>query len=152
MAILLWVLLQPGTQAASRHMVRKSLREFLKKQSIRLCSERELQQSVPDWAFWQHQGSSSSVWLNETNSISFWYETFQWHNWHSAWVIVESDLHFPRWRGEEGYESACRYNQNFLKEKDLDLLKSLEKPLADFKTWQRLFCLNCLCFSYSWEI
>ena len=83
-----------GHSQSSRHLVSKSLREFLKKQSIQLCSGRELEQSIPDWAFWQHWRCSSSAWLKEANSIVFWYETFHWHDWHSVRVIVESDILF----------------------------------------------------------
>lgn len=122
---------------SSRHMVNKSLREFLKKQSIQWYSGRELQQSIPDWVFWQLWGCSSSVWLNEANSMGFWYETFQWHNWHSVRVIVESDLHFPRWRGEVPWKCLQIQSKFSLKE-DLDLLKSLDKSL-DVGTWERFF-------------
>ena len=127
-----------GHRQHSRHLVSKSLWEFLKKQSLQLCSGRELKQSIPDWAFWQHWRCSSSVWLNEANSIGFWYETFHWHSWHSVRVIVESDILFQL-KGQGRVWKCLQIQSKFSLKEDLNLLKSSAQSLVDFRTWEGFF-------------
>ena len=123
------------------------LREFLRKQSIQLCSGRQLEQSIPGWAFWQHGRCSSSVWLKEANSIVFWYETFHWHNWHSVRVIVESDILFQLKGQGRVWKGLQIQSKFFFFKEDLNLLKSSAKSLVDFRIWD-CFPLGCLCFSW----
>lgn len=96
----LQVLLQPGTQTTQETYGQQVPVRFSQKaiSSTALGEDcnNQFQTEFPG----STRGAVIPVWLTEANSISFWYEPFQWHNRHSVRVIVESSLCLPRWRAK----------------------------------------------------